>query len=198
MNGLFWGKIWLLSGSIWLGMIWPWKKMTTNPTDQPYVLSPLSWSLNWAFHNLSTTINNNVLKVQFSHPKTGASRSRPSEWTTTMSSGTMLWMAVQVGSADYCYYCLIQLLDREVRLSTIPTRLETDVSWNRCFLKQETETSPAEAVWKPTSNAIWQLGEAQDDKEDTTQLLRTCSHLKGPTHGNWRTRQKPPKKKRLL
>lgn len=103
MNGLFWGKIWLLSGSMWLGMIWPWKKMTANPTDQPYVLSPLSWSLKWAFHNLSTTINNNGLKVQFSHPKTGASRSRPSEWTITMSGGTMLWMAVQVGSADYCY-----------------------------------------------------------------------------------------------
>ena len=76
--------------------------------------------------------------------------------------------------------------------------METDVSWNRCFLKQETETSPAEAVREPTSNAIWQFGEAQDDKEDTTQLLRTRSHLKGPTHGNWRTQKKTTKKKGLL
>lgn len=35
------------------------------------------------------------------------------------------------GQCRLLLYCLIQLLDREVRLSTIPTRMETDVSSNR-------------------------------------------------------------------
>ena len=67
------------------------------------------------------------------------------------------------------------------------------------ILTEGTEAGPAEAgqaeaVQKPAGNATWQLGVVQDNRVDPAQLLRTCSHLKGPAQGNLTTQQKPQQK----
>jgi len=81
-------------------------------------------------------------------------------------------------ASDQCdlpLYSMIELLDREARLTAVSIRLESDKRLKRVQRKQ----------YRNLQARPFDCWEKFERKEKTVaQLLKTCSHLNSPTRGN--------------
>ena len=79
------------------------------------------------------------------------------------------------GQCGLPLYLLIELLDREARLTAITIRLVSDRKLKRVQRRQ----------YRNLQARLFDSWEKYERKEKTAaQLLKTCSHLNGPTRGN--------------
>ena len=79
------------------------------------------------------------------------------------------------GQCRLSLYCLIELLDRETRLTAVAIRLISDRKLKRVQRRQ----------YRNLQAMLFDSWEKYERKEKTAaQLLRICSHLNGPSRGN--------------
>ena len=79
------------------------------------------------------------------------------------------------GQCGLSSYSLIKLLDREARLTAVTIRLVSDNKLKQLQRKQ----------YRNLRARLFENWEKYESKEKTAaQLLKTCSHLNGPTRGN--------------
>ena len=80
-----------------------------------------------------------------------------------------------IGQSGLPPYLLIELLDREARLTAVTIRLVSEKKLKRVQRKQ----------YRNLQARLFDSWEKYERKEKTAaQLLKTCSHLNGPSRGN--------------